>query len=157
MSELMTAEQIQNAVGRTALQIGTIADTLGVVTDTIKRHEESIHVFEKKFENVESFMAEQKDKEIIDAHDVANISKCIKNRCIDILKPHDRLDIVGKFMKKCRVDLGDNTHYIGKSGVYTQRIYYQQVLDYIGCWMPEGWGIAGYINHLDELKKQRNQ
>lgn len=156
MNEIMTMEQVQSAVGRIALQIGALAESLGVISDAVKRHESAISRHDVKFEEVDAFIAEQKDKEIIDASEVSNIAKCIKNRCIDLLKDSERLDLVGKFMVKCRVDLRDNTHYIGRSGVYTKKLYYQSILDYIGNWTPEGWGTHGYINHLDALSRKNN-
>lgn len=157
MNEVMTVEQIQSAVGRNALQIGTLVDSIGVINDAVKRHEAAIQKYDRKFDEIDSFIVEQREKEIIDAYEVANLSKCIKNRCVELLAECDRLDLVGKFMMKCRVDLKENTHYIGRAGIYTKKQHYQLILNYIGDWTPDGWGTHGYINHLDALERKRNE
>lgn len=152
MNELMTTQEVQNALGQLALKHSAVLDAIGVVQNSVKEHErEILSVKETVGALRDDFEAEKqirKNRERIDAGEVNNLTRVICHRCEDLLRKEDRLDLLGKFTSKCRHDCKINSYYYGKSGVDTLRMYYNELIEYIGAWTPEGWGVVGYINHL---------
>lgn len=155
----MSMQQVQNAFGQTAIQLGSIADSLGVMSTAIKKHETEIVTLNEKLdalrEDHEREKQLRKDMQKIDEEEVNNITIAIKNRITDLLKKHDRFDLFGRFCAQCRNDARKYSYYRGIGGRATKYMYYPELLDYIGGWIPEQWGVVGYINHLDELKERR--
>ena len=159
-NEVTTLQQIQNAVGSLALSSKALAESLGVMQTTIvdlgkrmMRSEEGISSLREDFE---AEKARNRDRERIDADEVENITQAIKNRVTDLLKDVDRFDKFGSFTAKCRCDANRFSYYRGKNAVDTKRIYYRELLEYIGKWTPEGYGgVAGYINHLDSIQNRK--
>lgn len=155
----MTMQQVQNAFGQTAIQLGSIADSLGVMSTAIKKHETAIVTLDEKLdalrEDHEREKQLRKDRERIEEDEVNSLSMAIKNRVTDLLREHDRFDLFGRFTAQCRNDARKYSYYRGIGGRSTKFMYYQELLDYVGNWTPEHWGVVGYINHLDSLRESK--
>ncbi len=154
-NDIMTAEQLQNALGRLALSTNTVAESVGVIQKTITEHTRQIMSVKEDVssirEDLEAEKARARDRERIEADEVNNVTQAIKSRVADLLSEVDRLDMFGKFTAKCRCDAKRHSYYRGTNAVDTKRIYYRELLEYIGKWTPEGFGgVAGYLNHLDK-------
>ena len=154
-NEVMTAEQLQNALGRLALSSNAIAESVGVIQNTLVEHNREIMGVKEYLssfrEDFEAEKARNRDRERIEADEVNNVTQAIKSRVADLLSEVDRLDMFGKFTSKCRCDAKRHSYYRGVNAVDTKRMYYKELLEYIGNWTPEGFGgVAGYLNHLDK-------
>lgn len=155
-NEVMTAEQLQNALGRLALSSNAIAESVGVIQNTLTEHGRQIMGVKEDVSSIrEDFEAEKarnRDRERIEADEVNHITQAIKSRVSDLLSDSGRIDdMFGKFTAKCRCDAKRHSYYRGVNAVDTKRMYYKELLEYIGNWTPEGFGgVAGYLNHLDK-------
>ena len=155
-NEVMTAEQLQNALGRLALSSNAIAESVGVIQNTLVEHNKMIMKNREDYASLkEDFEAEKalrRDRERIEADEVNHITQAIKSRVSDLLSGSGRIDdMFGKFTAKCRVDAQRYSYYRGRNAVDTKVMYYEALLEYIGNWTPEGYGgVSGYINHLDK-------
>ena len=154
-NEVMTAEQLQNALGRLALSSNAIAESVGVIQNTLTEHGRQIMGVKEDISSIrEDFEAEKaraRDRERIEADEVNNVTQAIKSRVADLLSEVDRMDRFGRFTAKCRCDAKRHSYYRGVNAVDTKRMYYKELLEYIGNWTPEGFGgVAGYLNHLDK-------
>lgn len=153
-NEVMTVEQLQNALGRLALNSNTIAESVGLMQNTLVEHHKAIMGVKEDIssmrEDFEAEKARNRDRERIEADEVNNVTQAIKSRVRDLLSDVDRFDKFGSFTSKCRHDAKRHSYYRGTNAVDTKRMYYKELLEYIGNWTPEGFGgVAGYLNHLD--------
>lgn len=155
-NEVMTAEQLQNALGRLALSSNAIAESVGVIQNTLVEHNREIMCVKEDLssfrDDFEAEKARNRDRERIEADEVNHITQAIKSRVSDLLSDSGRIDdMFGKFTAKCRVDAQRYSYYRGRNAVDTKVMYYETLLEYIGNWTPEGYGgVSGYINHLDK-------
>lgn len=154
-NEFMSAAQLQDALGKLALSSNAVAESVGVIQNTLTEHGRQIMGVKEDISSIrEDFEAEKaknRDRERIEADEVNNVTQAIKSRVADLLSEVDRLDMFGKFTSKCRCDAKRHSYYRGTNAVDTKRIYYRELLEYIGNWTPEGFGgVAGYLNHLDK-------
>lgn len=161
-NEVMTAEQLQYALGRLALSSNAVAESVGLIQKTITEHTKQIMGVKEDLssfrEDFEAEKARNRDRERIEADEVNNVTQAIKSRVTDLLTEANRFDVFGKFTAKCRCDAKRHSYYRGTNAVDTKRIYYRELLEYIGNWTPEGYGgVAGYLNHLDEFPKRRDK
>lgn len=156
----MTMQQVQNAFGQTAIQLGSIADSLGVMSTAIKKHDNAIRTLgeqqkatDQKIDDLTSYI---KETEYIEPFEVRELHNAIKSRVADLLGSINRIDekyLWACVMRKCWGDCKKYSMMAGNAGVYTKRRHYNEVLNYIGGWEPEGYGgLTGYINHLDLSK-----
>ena len=157
-NEVMTVEQLQNALGRLVLSSNAVAESVGVIQNTLIEHSRQILGVKEDISSIrEDFEAEKarnRDRERIEADEVNHISEAIKSRVVDLLSEIDRLDLYGKVAAKCRCDAKRHSYYRGINAVDTKLIYYAELLEYIGKWIPEGYGgISGYVSHLDSIKR----
>ena len=159
-NEIMTAEQLQGALGTLTISTKTIANSLGVLQSAVSehsmklmQHDEEIASFRQDFE---AEKARNRDRERIEADEVNHVTEAIKSRVKDLLDDTGRFDLFGKFCAKCRCDCKRHSYYRGINAVDTKQMYYRELLEYIGNWTPEGFGgVSGYINHLDKKARDR--
>lgn len=141
-NEVMTAEQLQNALGRLALSSNAVAESVGVIQETITEHTRQIMGVKEDISSIrEDFEAEKalrRDRERIEADEVNHITQAIKSRVKDLLDDSGRIDdMFGKFTAKCRNDAQRYSYYRGRNAVDTKVMYYEALLEYIGKWTPE--------------------
>lgn len=78
-NELMTKEEIQNAVGRTALHVSELADAVGILQAEVKSVNKSfLEIKEAESSHYQEFLdykEVQKDKEYIDQQIRKNLKK----------------------------------------------------------------------------------
>lgn len=159
-NELMSREEVQNALGQLALKGAMIEEQFGIVKNALQEHDKAILTIGERekshYEEFLQFKQVQMDRERIEASEVNNVTNCINNRVELLLRPHDRFDLFGSFAKKCRSDCKKHSYMLGKGAVDTKVMYYSELLKYIGNWEPVGWGTDGYIHHLDSLREQKS-
>lgn len=158
-NEVMTLEQLQNALGTFVLKSNALADGIGVMQNTLKQHEKGIMQINEEIASIrDDFEAEKertRNRERIEADEVNHITEAIKSRVTDLLSKLDRFDKFGALTAKCRCDAKRHSYYRGINAVDTKVMYYNDLLEYIGKWTPEGYGgVSGYINHLDAKEKK---
>ena len=158
-NEVMTLDQLQNAVGSLALSSKMVADSVGVIQNTVVDHEKRIMKNSEDYASLRKDFEEEKalrrDRERIEADEVNHITQAIKSRVKDLLDDSGRIDdMFGKFTAKCRSDAQRYSYYRGRNVVDTKVMYYEALLEYIGKWTPEGYGgVSGYISYLDRKAK----
>lgn len=156
----MTMQQVQNAFGQTAIQLGSIADSLGVMSTAIKKHDNEIRTLgeqqkatDQKIDDLTNYI---KETEYVNPPETREFDNSITSRVTDLLRSINRIDdkyLWGCMKRKCWSDCKRYSMMVGTGGVYTQHRHYNEVLNYIGGWEPEGYGgLTGYINHLDLSK-----
>ena len=160
-NEVMTAEQLQNALGRLALSSNAVAESVGLIQNTLTEHNREIMRVKEDIssikEDFETEKARARDRERIEADEVNHVTQAIKSRVKDLLDDSGRIgDMFGLFTAKCRADAQRYSYYRGRNAVDTKRMYYRELLEYIGKWTPEGYGgVSGYISHIDEARRKR--
>lgn len=154
----ITFEQMQGIVNQTAMNVSVMSDNLGIITHTVKNVVNDVKSIKEEIGTLRNDFEAQKqltkDRERVDQDEVDGITNTIDNRVTDILKQCNRYDLYGSFCSKCRHDARKHSYYRGRAGWGTKKMYLPELIEYIGAWTPEGWGIVGYINHLDVLRKQ---
>lgn len=157
-NELMTKEEIQNAVGRNSLHIGNLADAVGILKNEVKSVNRSLlEVKEAEVSHYQEFLdykEVQKDREYIEPADTQELKETVHNRIGDLLKQasiseKDFGRLFGAFARKCWIDCKKYANVLGTAGVYTKRKDFESAKEYIGTWTPHGYGVKGYIDHLD--------
>lgn len=160
-NEVMTVGELQNAFGRFMLKVDSLVDGMGVLKNAVGDHEKHLMRHDEEISSMRSdFEAEKarnRNRERIEADEVNHITQAIKSRVKDLLDDSGRIgDMFGLFTAKCRIDAQRYSYYRGVNAVDTKRMYYRELLEYIGKWTPEGYGgVSGYISHIDEKRRKR--
>lgn len=158
--QTFSAQQLQNALGQLAVKTGSIVDAIGVIEVNVKGHETAIRTLgeqqkatDQKIDDLTNYI---KETEYIEPFEVRELHNAIKSRVADLLGSINRIEdkyLWACMMRKCWGDCKKYSMMAGNAGVYTKRRHYNEVLNYIGGWEPEGYGgLTGYINHLDLQK-----
>lgn len=156
----MNIEDVWEIVSNTAVSTKEIASMLGVASSKLKQLELDRRRDSEKLDSLasefEAYKELQKQKEYIDPADVFALRQTIENRVTDILKQNNiNFKYYGKYMSKCWRDVKKFAHVLGRGGVYTRKMYFNDAIEYIGTWVPHGYGVMGYKNHLDVLAEER--
>ncbi len=160
-------KMIADVVKHTAFNIQTVSEQMGLLQTEMKgvkleqmRQAEQIGTISDRME-----MYEQRLN--VDRNEANNIRSSIHRRVVDLLGlryedgvivPECREDDVryrGKFIQRCYVDARKDS-YLGTPYYATYRKDYQEVLDYIGRWVPS-LGVQGYKDYLDQRAKLRGK
>lgn len=157
-------DQINSIVQQTAFTVKAISEQMGIVESKVKNHENRITTLEERTESqykeFVNFKEIVKENEYIEPEKVEKLKVAMGNRVVDLLSPLDLSksefgEYYGKFMSKFWWDCKKHSYAVGKAGVYTKQKHYKLLMEYIGEWIPEGYGSAeGYIAHL-RVKKQK--
>lgn len=158
-------QQINDIVQQTAFNIRAISEQMGIVESKVKNHETRLTSLEEKtdreYNEFINFKKYVKENEYIEPEKVEKLKTAMGNRVVDLLSPLHLSqsafgEFYGKFMSKFWWDCKKHSYAVGKAGVYTKERHFNDLMEYVGEWIPEGYGSAkGYIDHL-EAKKQRN-
>ena len=156
--ELMSREEVQNAIGRFAIKAAAMEDQFGIMASAIKSINTTVLSLDQRetehYQELQQFIQISKNNERIDASEVNQITNIIENRVGLLLREQNRMDLFGRFTSKCRKDCHKRSYMLGKNGVDTKKMYYSELINYIGKWEPHDWGTVGYIAHLDSLRKK---
>ena len=156
MSELMSAQDVQNALGQLALREATTKEQMGVLVEDMKSERIARLALDSResshYEEFLQYQEKQRQKERVDEAAAKEYGIAISNRITDLLSERNRFDLFGSFSKKCWIDAKKHSYMVGKHGMYTKQMYHTDVINYIGTWEPYGWGVDGYIEHLDSMK-----
>lgn len=158
MNEVMDTAKIEQLFGESARQLNEASTALGTLTARVT----NLGVEHKKLADRENahyqefcdFREEQKENEYVSPAERQEIADAVQNRVTDILFSKGRMDIYGAFVRKAWSDAKRYGNVVGKGGVYTKRKHYKSAVEYIGTWIPYGYGIGGYIEHLDNKEWQ---
>lgn len=160
-NELMTKEEIQNVLGELAIRETSVSKAVGVIQSQVERHEKTLMSIKEEqdahYQEFIDYKEVQKDREYIEPADTQELREAVHNRIGDLLKwasvsEKDFGRLFGAFARKCWADCKKYANVIGTSGVYTKRKDFQNAKEYIGTWTPHGYGVKGYIDHLDTSK-----
>lgn len=151
-TQLMTKDEIQSALGQTVMSLGVIQNDLKTIFDETKKLRSDVNELkEGEKEHYEEFKAlktKVNDNSFIDLVEYNNLQETKKMRCADLLREPDRFDLFGRFAAQCLREARSNANYLGH---YTMKKDYQNLLEWIGSWIPARGGVKGYIIHLDAL------
>ena len=154
----MDLSQVIELSKQTALNLSGVAKQMGIITTKIKEQDIEIREIKNDFESFKeeqkSEWMKQKEKEYIEPDEQQELDQCITNRIVDLFKENGFSDddfkkYFGWFKKKAWADGKRYSHVVGKSGVYTRKMYFNEVKEYYGTWTPHGYGVIGYRDHLN--------
>lgn len=153
------SNDLMEVVKQTAFNLSAVSEQMGIIASEIKSLKVSVMEQEAKVSDVANDLAQykesQRQKEWIEPSDAQEYEDAISDRVAELLKPVDRFDLFGKFKMKCWCDAKKHSYMRGHSGIYTKKMFHQDVIDYIRSWQPYSYGVYGYIEHLDELASKR--
>lgn len=158
-NEMFDFNKFLNTVNQMAVTAQTTSEQMGIVTTMVKDHEIRIRNNENDYSGLrndfETYKTQQSEKEFISPDKVQNIRQVMTNRVADLLKSHNiSHDYWQPFMRKAWTDAKSKANVVGKAGVYTKEMHYEDAINYIGRWIPEGYGVEGYVEHLNIVRKQ---
>ena len=158
MSNEYDFTEVANVVKQTAFNVAGMNEQMGLMKSAIDnlkighaRLEDKVISNEDEFGR---FKESLRQRERVEAEEVQEYDDAIRNRIGDMLGQRNRMDLYGAFARKCWIDSKRHSYMRGKSGVDTKRMYHNDVLNYIGTWEPYGYGVDGYIHHIDESRVQ---
>ena len=152
-NEIMSASDIQDALGKLIKLEGSMLGKIGQIDLEIRTIKEDHDGLSKR---VDDLVKEKRENDRIEESDSEEFKKVIINRVADILRSYDRFDLFGSFCRKCWIDAKRYSGMVGYRGLFTKRKDYNRVMDFLGTWIPAGYGgIVGYITHLDMLKENK--
>lgn len=149
----------KDMLNQTAFLLKTNSEQLGMLSTTIKRHEvliqetaEGLSDLGRKFED---YKEAQKEKEYIEPEQVQEIADTLYNRVSGVLEQKN-IDhkYFGRFASKAWSDAKRHSYLVGKGGVYTKKMHFEDVKAYIGTWTPYGYGVDGYVQHLNSIAEK---
>jgi len=158
MNEIMTAEQIQDALGKFIVGASAMQKDIQTLHSYVEdEHNERVHLDERESRHYKELKTEIEiinDRERVDEEESNEFYKSVSARVTDLLKEHNRFDLFQSFSRKCWNDCKKYSYMCGRRGASTKKRFYSEVQNYIGKWEPVGHGgTAGYINHLDVLSR----
>lgn len=152
---LMTKEEIQNALGQTVMSIGLLQQDLKTIYEATKNLREDVDGLkednEEHYQEFVDLKTYVKDTAYISNVEYNSIQRSKKMRVADLLEEVDRFDLFGKFCAQLLREARDNANYLGH---YTMKKDYNNLLEWIGTWVPSRGGVRGYIEHLDRKNAQ---
>ena len=152
---------ILKTVNQTAATTAANAQQLGVVITQVQTLEVGQRELEQKHDalatSFEDYKKAQKEKEYIEPEQSQELDQLITNRVNDLLNANgiSISKYFGKFKSKAWQDGKKHSFVVGKAGVYTKRMFFEDVKEYYGTWTPHGYGVEGYVNHLNILKEDK--
>ena len=148
----MVDNEIMEITKQTAFNLQAVSEQMGMITSTVKQqgltireHTNDIRNLRYDFEKSEE---KRRQNEYCEPAEQQKIYEAVHNRVTDICKEYGCYDYYGAFCKKAWFDGKKHSYVLGKAGVYTKKMYVKDVINYYGTWIPEGYGIDGYINRL---------
>lgn len=159
-------EQMAEMQKQTQLTIQVNSEQLGTIATKVK--ENSIKIRETA-ESFESFKDDQEtrwkrmaEKERIEEEEAGEIDDCITNRISVIAEEHkwsdeDYMRYFGGFKKQAWIDGKKHSYVVGKKGISTKKCFFEDVKNYYASWTPYGWGVKGYMSHLDKVREMRGR
>lgn len=155
-------EEMNELMNKTVFSVSSMSEQLGLVIASAKRHDAEIHELKDRqtelSEAFSDYKKSQADREYISPAEVQELREAITNRVNDIFATVDiPMKYFKNFMRKAWIDAKRHGYVIGAAGVYTQKCHFNDAIDYIGTWIPAGYGIPGYVEHLDALAELRNK
>lgn len=155
-NQLMTKDEIQNALGQTVMSLGVIQNDLKTIFDETKKLRSDVNELKTNesdhYEEFKALKTKVNDETCLNAVEFNNVQETKKMRCADLLKESNRFDLYGLFTKQCLVEARAHANYLGR---YTMKKDYQNLLEWIGSWIPARGGVTGYIIHLDTLHDEK--
>lgn len=136
----------------------TLSEQMGLVVSSVKQHEieiRDINAWKDSF--VEEYKMDQKrskNNEYIEPHQAEELDQALSARVASILNDNG-IDVdlyFGRFKSKGWADAKRHSKCVGKKGIYTKKMYFVDVKEYIDSWTPYKHGVIGYKNHLDKIK-----
>lgn len=158
-------DNVLQIVEQTAMNVNGLSKQMGILLTRVEDHDKRLLQLEEKTTSTQTdlnnFKDYVKDNEYLEPHKLNAVRKAMGNRIVTLLNPLGLSEtqfgeFYGKFMSKFWVDCKKHSYAVGRSGVYTKEKYYEPLMEYIGSWIPEGWGSAsGYIDHLEVRKANK--
>lgn len=142
------------------LSIAGITETINWVVPKVKELAKDTKTtkenMDKMRDDFETYKETQRQKEHIEPYEADELASVMKNRVNFLLRdyrsdPSKYNKYYGKFMRKFWIDIKKEANVVGHSGIYTKKMHYEGAIEYAGTWIPRGYGVAGYIQHLDVL------
>ena len=146
------------------LAIAGLTDNLSWVVPSIKENNIKIKTIENDISTLKNDLDTYKQlqalKEYIEPEEKENLNDVMNNRVIDLLNDHSFEPstynyFFGNFKKKFWRDIKKEANVCGCAGVYTKKMHYSYAIEYAGTWTPRGYGVDGYIEHLNLLRRRR--
>lgn len=142
----------------TALNQKNVTEQMGILTNGFRELKSDNIAMKSEINKTNERLDTLEKEQFVRPYQQAQYDPAIKGRVADLLKDAGRIDdkeIWKCFMRKCWSDCKNKSVMVGNRGVYTEKANHDRVLQYIGNWIPEGYGGAvGYINHLDAKEKK---
>ena len=151
-------KQTQLTVRENSEQLGTIGTKVKENSIKIRETSESLNSFKEEQEIKWKRMSE---KERIEEEEAGEIDTCITNRISVIAEENrwsdeDYANYFGGFKKQAWIDGKKHSYVVGKKGISTKKCFFNDVKEFYAGWTPYGWGVKGYMNHLDKRREMRN-
>ena len=105
----------------------------------------------------EDYKKAQKEKEYIPPEQVQELDELLTNRVSELLNSRglSHKKYFGKFKRKAWSDGKRHSYVVGKAGVYTKSMFFNDVKEYYGSWTPHGYGVDGYVNYLNTSEGEK--
>ena len=132
-------------------------DHLLILSEMVRKNAIAIRKLDDGYETLKKDIRFIADNEYVSPAERQKIADAVKNRVTDILRiknftPRQYKYYYRQFAKKIWIDAKRDSMAVGRGGVYTKHRHYKEVINYIGVWEPEGYGIDGYFEHLRMIR-----
>ena len=152
-------DRINMVLDKTAMTTAANSEQLGLVIMKVKDIEAAQRELKEKHNTLVNhfgdYIEKQKQKEYIAPDEYQELDQLLTNRVNDLLRTYgiNHNKYFGKFKSQAWRDGKRYSHVVGKGGVYTKHMYFEDVKEYYGSWTPHGYGVQGYVNHLNALEE----
>ena len=151
----MNFDEIRKLFEQAALTTTETSRQMGIISTQLSKHEERIRGAETDIGDIrmdfDAYKKSQTEREYIDPADKEGLRITLENRVRSILEEYGIDDrYFGRFMRKGWSDGKKKANIVGTGGVYTKKMHLEMALNYLGTWVPEGFGVEGYKKYLDK-------
>lgn len=151
-------DEIKRLFEQAALTTTETSKQMGIMSTRISDHEIRIRAAEAGIGTIKDdfdlYKKSQTEREYIDPADKEGLRITLENRVRSILEDYG-IDgrYFGRFMRKGWSDGKKKANIVGAGGVYTKKMHLEMALNYLGTWVPEGFGVEGYKKYLDKKEE----
>lgn len=165
MSEaMMPANKTNDLVAQMAYSVQTLAESMGVLSNKIKNHEERITNQEVKTDALETRMTNFEDNERISRSQAQRMKIAVKERIGELLGIEwEKRTVVrglgnykkyyGGFIRRLWSDVKLDS-YCPESYTDTRKRDYEEVMKYIREWEPKA-GVDGQMEFIDRKREEK--